>query len=280
MLPGSGPTKARDLIVWCFLVPPEMEAYCLCLLTLFACDVIVVSHSKLIILEVCGVLGSTGQCSSISKPSSIISPTPRHLKPALCIVWRVWWYPLDSGLWLCSPWFSLYYWNVIVSTDIFSKSLMSFIFCLLQLFSGCTDEVFISEYFFHERVRDRVSLHSPAWPRTCIPPASASHCWDWNQAHFRLFYIEIDRGHFYVFIDISICPDIGFFFVRLLFLLNFFVCLFFFFVTWIYLHFKQRDLTVLPRLAQVPGFKRSSAPTSLAAGSTSMYHQTGSKKLL
>lgn len=55
MLSGSGPTKARDLIVWCFLVPPEMEAYCLCLLT-FACDVIVVGHSKLILLEVCGVL--------------------------------------------------------------------------------------------------------------------------------------------------------------------------------------------------------------------------------
>lgn len=88
MLSGSGPTKARDLIVWCFLVPPEMEAYCLCLLT-FACDVIVVGHSKLILLEVCGVLGSPGQCSSISKPSCIISPTPRYLNPALCIAWRV-----------------------------------------------------------------------------------------------------------------------------------------------------------------------------------------------
>lgn len=51
MLSGSGPAKARDLIVWCFLVPPEREAYCLYLLT-FACDVIVVGHSKLILLEV------------------------------------------------------------------------------------------------------------------------------------------------------------------------------------------------------------------------------------
>lgn len=219
VLSGSGPAKARDLIVWCFLVPPEMEAYCLCLLT-FACDVIVVGHAKLILLEVWGVLESTGQYPSIPKPSSIISPTPRHLKPTLCIVWPVWWHPPDSGLCLSSPWFSLCYWNAIVSTDIYSKSLM-FIFCLLQLLSGCTNEVFILEYSFHERVRDRVSLHSPGWRRAHISPASASHCWDWNQVYFRLFYIEIDRGRFYVFIDISIYPDF--------FLLewsNFFVCLF------------------------------------------------------
>lgn len=144
VLSGSGPAKARDLIVWCFLVPPEMEAYCLCLLT-FACDVIVVGHSKLILLEVWGVLESTGQYPSIPKPSSIISPMPRHLKPTLCIVWPVWWHPPDSGLCLSSPWFSLCYWNAIVSTDIYSKSLM-FIFRLLQLLSGCTNEVFILEY--------------------------------------------------------------------------------------------------------------------------------------
>lgn len=65
MLSGSGPTEATGLIVWCCLVLPELEACCLCLST-FIYDVIVVGHSKMILLEVCRVLEGINQNSSRS----------------------------------------------------------------------------------------------------------------------------------------------------------------------------------------------------------------------